>query len=105
MIAAALLFAGCEADAVDVLVGSLEVTVSFSADALDDDGFVLIVDGEDSFSIDADAALILSLEEGVYTLELTEIDSRCLVDGNNPLDVTVEADLTVTADFSLTCTP
>jgi hypothetical protein len=94
---------GCD-DAVDVVEeGSLEVTAVFSAEALDDDGFTAVIDGGESLAVTPDDPATFTLDVGAHSVELTDIDERCTVDGDNPRDVTVEADATASTEFSLTC--
>lgn len=95
---------GCGEDPTEMVEqGALEVSVVFTADALDEDGFTAVVDGDMSSAVTPDDVATFTLDVGAHSVELTGVDETCTVEGENPRDITVEADVTVTTEYSIEC--
>ena len=96
--------AGCGDDPTGLQLGTVEVVVTTSGPAIDPDGFVLdLDDGIQIEDIDASSSVTLEVEAGDHTVELRDIAWNCMVDGDNPVSVTVTVEETSTASFAVTC--
>ena len=85
--------------------GSLEANASTSGEDQDTDGYTVTVDGDASKELDANGTVTFSgLSEGEHQVELTDVQSNCSVDGENPRTVTVEAGGTAETTFNVSCT-
>lgn len=100
---AVLLGAGCDDDATSLEVGNLEVSASWSGSVFDADGYVVLLDGVEESTLDVDGTVVLALDAGTYSVELTDVDTPCVVSSDNPVDATVVVDETVEVAFEVTC--
>jgi len=105
---------GTEAVTFDVTcgraVGSVRVTAATTGDGLDH-GYFVSLDGGPPQDLDANDsgfsasgyALFSDLPLGNHTITLTDIQSNCVVDGENPRDLNVAFDQTTETIFNVTC--
>lgn len=85
--------------------GTLEITTVTEGNSADEDGYTLTVGDLDSQPIDSDDTVtIADLEEGSYSVELSELAEFCAVEGDNPVSVDITADETTSVDFKIICT-
>jgi hypothetical protein len=85
-------------------IGTLYVTTATSGDNLDADGYTVAVDGGDHGHIDASAAVTLGdIAPGAHTVSLGGVASNCLVEGNDPVDVTIQPGATAQVAFQINC--
>ena len=95
---------GCGDDMTGPQLGTVEVDVTTSGVAIDADGFVLgLDDGAQTEDIDTSGSVTLDVEAGDHTVKLRDIAVNCMVDGDNPVSVTVTAGEISTASFAVTC--
>jgi hypothetical protein len=84
--------------------GSLHVRVTPASSPLDPDGFAARLDDGSSRPIPGDGELALEgLLPGEHTVELTDVDTPCVVTTENPLTVEVVGGDVVTASFTVAC--
>jgi hypothetical protein len=69
----------------------------------DPDGYTLVLDTTRSQPISG--VFITSVPQGSHSLELSGVAASCVVDGANPLFVTVSAGDTVQVTFTISCVP
>ena len=60
-------------------------------------------DGKGEIDGLANDTLTLDLDEGTYSLELTEVADNCAVTGENPVSVDIAFDLLASAQFEVVC--
>jgi Tol biopolymer transport system component len=88
--------------------GDLEVSSSTTGDQPDPDGYLVTVDGPagtfpDS-SIDTNGTEVFSdLDEGDYTVELSDLAANCWIPGDNPRTVSVAFGQTASTTFDVEC--
>lgn len=88
----------------EATTGTLQVSVSTSGNATDEDGYTVTLDGTESQSVGTDGNVTFEkLDEGDYDVSLSELDSGCSVEGDNPVSATITADQTTTIEFDITC--
>jgi Tol biopolymer transport system component len=84
--------------------GTLTVRTVTTGD--DPDGFQVSVDGGAAQPIGSNASIALAnTAAGSHSVQLSGIDSSCVVQGANPRPITVPAAASATVRFSVTCTP
>lgn len=86
-------------------VGSIEVTVSTTGDAIDPDGYTVVLDGgAASQPVDPDdTATFGGLAPGGHTVQLTNVADNCSVTSANPQSPTVTAGATTDVTFDVEC--
>jgi len=86
--------------------GTIEVLVFTSGDALDDDGYELLLDNgvESRLVAVNDTIFFNNVTPGARELELTGVASNCMVSGSNPRMVDVTAGSTASTTFNVECT-
>ena len=95
---------GCGDDPTGPQLGTVKVEVTTSGVAIDPDGFVVgLDDGAQTEDIDPSGSVTLEVEAGDHTVKLRDIAANCMVDGDNPVSVTVTAEEISTASFAVTC--
>ncbi len=95
---------GCGDDPIGPELGTVVVEVTTSGVAFDEDGFVVdLDDGAQTEDVDVSGSVTFEVEAGDHTVELTDIAVNCMVDGDNPVSVTVTAGETSTASFAVAC--
>src|SRR5438445_3638309 len=86
--------------------GDLTVTTSTGGSSLDPDGYTVAVDGGAGQAIGINGRVTFtSLAAGSHSVALTDVAANCTVSGANPQTVTVPPGGSVTAPFSVSCTP
>jgi hypothetical protein len=96
--------AGCgRDDRVASTVGTVELATVTTGEAIDEDGFSILVNGVLSGTIDSNGTLDLAMDEGTYVIELTDLADPCVVVGDNPVSVEVAAAGTVAVAFNVSC--
>src|SRR3989454_1015434 len=86
--------------------GDLTVTTSTDGSSLDPDGYTVAVDGGAGRAIGINGRVTFtSLRAGSHSVALTDVAANCTVSGANPQTVTVPPGGSVTAPFSVSCTP
>lgn len=81
-------------------VGTLQVVASTSGDDVDQDGYMVTLDGAQSQTVDANGAVTFSeVTAGAHLVELSGVASNCTVDGANPKSATSNAG----ANFDVNC--
>ena len=86
--------------------GDLTVTTSTGGSSLDPDGYTVAVDGGAGQAIGINGSVTFTnLAAGSHSVALTDVAANCTVSGANPQTVTVPAGGSVTAPFSVSCTP
>lgn len=88
--------------AADSVTLGIVVRTATSGAAADADGYILKVDGDVGPHIGVGDTLSLGLPTGDHTVELTDMESQCAVDGDNPRIVTVLDGRTETS-FAVIC--
>ena len=83
--------------------GTIQVTVTTSGATPDPDGYVLSIEGLDDRSVADGTIDVTDVPAGVRSLELTDVAVNCDVDGDNPREVTVSPDATLTTTFGVQC--
>lgn len=84
--------------------GSVEVTTSTTGSSLDPDGYTVIVAGGTGQPIGVEETVTVNeVATDARSVELTDAADNCTVDGDNPRDVTVAADATVSTTFDVNC--
>lgn len=85
-------------------VGSLRVTTSTVAGGLDADGFRMVLDGGEELFIGPDDTVVVDeVEAGDHTVDLIGLEAGCVVEGDNPREVSATADDTATVAFAARC--
>lgn len=85
--------------------GTIQVTTIAGTPA-DPDGYQLVLDGVETQTIATGATVTIpGVSPGAHTLGLGGVAEGCLVDGDNPLTVTVTAGQTAAATIAVTCAP
>lgn len=88
------------------LVGTLIVRTTTSGEDLDSDGYTTSVDGGNERAIDDSAPVsYAALSPGEHLLELIGIADNCSVAGDNPRNISVAADQSVTVTYTIECVP
>jgi TolB protein len=73
---------------------------------MDDDGYMVTVDGGSARSVAANGSVTISpLPTGDRSVQLNEVASNCAVGGDNPRSVTVTANGTSETTFDVACGP
>src|SRR5437879_2850746 len=86
--------------------GDLTVTTSTGGSSLDPDGYTVAVGGGAGQAIGINGSVTFTnLAAGSHSVALTDVAANCTVSGANPQTVTVPAGGSVTAPFSVSCTP
>jgi len=86
-------------------VGSIEVTVATTGDGTDPDGYFLLIDGQPSGTIDANASRTLAdVSIGSRDVELGDVAPNCSVANDNPQAVDVPFEGTAAVSFDVQCT-
>lgn len=84
--------------------GDLSVTTTTSGDDLDDDGYVVAVDGGTGIPVGIDDDRIFpDLPAGDHQVVLSGLASNCAVQGENPRTVPVAGDQTTATTFAVVC--
>lgn len=84
--------------------GDLEVRASTTGSFIDSDGYEVILDGDDSRSLDRNGSVTFrDVAAGPHDLRLEDISSFCSVDGANPREVDVPAGGTASTTFEVRC--
>ena len=86
-------------------VGSIEVTVTTTGDAIDADGYTVVLDGgADTQLVDPNDVITFGgLAPGEHTLALQNVADNCTVTSDNPVTADVTAGQTTPASFTVTC--
>ncbi len=85
-------------------VGSLEVTVSTTGEALDEDGYVVTVIGGPTGAVEANGTVTLAdVPVGNRNVQLSGINANCDVAGPNPKAVVMAFGQTTQVSFELGC--
>ena len=86
--------------------GILEITTATSGPEPDRDGYVVTLDDGTPTVIGANATLQLQhVESGDHSVQLAGLAENCVVAGDNPRPIQVEAGQTARLDFVVTCPP
>lgn len=86
--------------------GNLSVSTVTGGTEVDQDGYLLSVDGGDPGSIGTSAtALVTELSEGSHTVLIAGVAPNCAVSGQNPRTVSVVSGQTAEETFAVTCSP
>jgi hypothetical protein len=89
----------------DIVLPALTVTTATSGVELDSDGYSLTVDGTPPQAIGLNAtATVDQLSEGAHTATLSGLAANCTAAGN-PRSFTIQAGVTTSVDFAVTCAP
>jgi Tol biopolymer transport system component len=83
--------------------GTIHVTVTTSGAMPDPDGYVLSIEGFDDRSVADGTIELADVPAGARSVELTDVAVNCAVDGDNPREVMVSPDATVTTTFGVQC--
>lgn len=100
---AGLTMAACEESPGPSGDGTLVVSTSTEGEDPDPDGYVLTVDGHDSFALDPTGTAEIELRAGPHTLRLTGMAGQCSVTPGTPLEVDVPPRGTAPVTFAITC--
>lgn len=86
-------------------VGSIEVTITTTGEAIDADGYSVVLDGGvDTQLVDPNDVITFGgLAPGEHTLEVQNIADNCMVTSDNPVTADVTAGQTTQAAFDVTC--
>jgi TolB protein len=84
--------------------GALAVVTSTVAGGLDEDGFVVTVDGSDERTVAADdTTVVTGLTPGDHTVALTGVEGDCSLETEEALGATIAAGDTVSVVFEAVC--
>lgn len=84
--------------------GTIEANIATSGSDQDADGYNLVVDGIDEYSVEVnDVVHVAGLEEDTYSIELAGVAGNCAVESDNPRMVDVVAGDTTSVSFDITC--
>jgi hypothetical protein len=84
-------------------VGSIEVHTQTDGDVPDADGYVVMVDYNSLATIPVNGMVTISSVAGNHNVGLASVAAHCTVSGDNPRTITVTADETALASFSIAC--
>lgn len=85
------------------LVGGIQVSTTTTGTRLDPDGYTVAA-GTQTGSVGVnDSYTFSALAVGSHSVELTGVDANCVVEGENPRDITVAYDQTAQTTFQITC--
>ena len=96
-------FVGACDDTVTPVASSLDLTTVTTGDLVDPDGYTVSVDGVDVATVSANGTVSFELAEGTYSLELTDIAAPCVVDGDNPVSVDLDASAVTSVEMRVIC--
>ena len=83
--------------------GSVRLTVSASGEGRDT-AFVITFDSDTTkYTIYADSAVAVALQEGTHVFGLGDVAANCSVVGDNPVSAQVIADQLIDVSFQVTC--
>lgn len=88
----------------EVTVGNLDITTVTTGLDPDPRGYTILV--ENGESIDAGPNEVFTLEEideGTYSVELSDVEEHCTVQSANPVSVEIVAEQTSTVEFEIEC--
>jgi hypothetical protein len=84
--------------------GSIVITTVTAGPGSDPDGFFLVLDGNNSSAIGANASISMTgAAPGAHLLGLTGLAANCQVTGDNPRSISVTAGQTTQIPFSVSC--
>ncbi len=84
--------------------GTVDVTVESTGTDLDPDGYVVTLDSRQTQRVTLNSKTeFASVGAGKHWVTLANVSANCTVGHENPRPVTVPADASVTADFSVAC--
>jgi hypothetical protein len=98
-----LIASGCDETPLVPDTGTVEVATATTGDAIDADGYQLVFNDVESSVIGVNDTATLALDVGDYSVELTGLDQPCIVEGDNPVSITIVADETSAVSFSVLC--
>ncbi|HEX7072387.1 MAG TPA: hypothetical protein VF190_16360 [Rhodothermales bacterium] len=103
-LALGILLSACDTREFDDPLAEIEVSVVTEGDAIDEDGYVVLLDGEEVAQVAANGlAIIDGLEPGSYVVRLEGLAPNCLV-AEQEVEVTVVSRETAEAAFEIVCT-
>lgn len=86
--------------------GAIQVSVMTTGSDLDPEGYQVAVDGGTHMPLSINGSvLIADLTPGDHDVALADVADNCVVAGDNPLRVAAVGGSTVTADFTVSCSP
>ena len=83
--------------------GTLEVVAASTGSAIDPNGYSITLDEEEVSTIGANDTVSLVVDVGDRALGLTGWDDPCVVQGENPVTVTIERDQAHAVTFDVLC--
>lgn len=100
----AVAVAGCgDDDPVSPTTGGIEVNVTATGDPAATEYTIIINDEEIGTTVSGGSISATNLDPGTYTVELTGMTAGCVVNEENPQDVTITAGETEELDFTISC--
>jgi hypothetical protein len=88
----------------DIVLPALSITTASSGVEVDSDGYSVSIDAQTPQAIAPNTTLTIDrLTDGAHTVELSGVAANCIVGGENPQSVLVEAGRTAIAPFVITC--
>lgn len=93
-----------EPEPTEETAGSLEVTTKTTGLDPNPKGYTVDIADIENFQIDANATIKSEeIEEGSYSVELTDIEDHCTIQSENPVTVNVNAGETSSVEFEIEC--
>jgi|AntRauTorcE11898_2_1112593.scaffolds.fasta_scaffold02536_1 Tol biopolymer transport system component len=87
----------------EITTGTVEVKTATTGDGTDEDGYSVTLNNS-SKDIGINGTVTFEeVEEETYNIELSGLDTRCTIDGDNPVSVDVVAEETIAVEFGISC--
>lgn len=84
--------------------GTLEILITTTGEEPDPDGYVLSINENEYGATEInDTVIIEDLEEGNYSVEISDISLNCAIENKNPVDVTITPGDTFKIEFNIYC--
>ena len=101
---AAVLFIGCGGDATEPQTGNIQAGINLHGAAPDADGCLVSVDGADAQQlVNGERHVFVGLSVGTHTVAISDVAFNCFVHGESSHSVTVSANQTSFASFTVNC--
>lgn len=103
MLAATAGLSGCDSDSTGTADGFVEVSTETSGALVDGTGYSVTIDGVVVGTLGVSDAETFTAEAGERSIGLTDVESPCVVEGDNPQVIDLPAVTTISVDFIVTC--
>lgn len=84
--------------------GTVEVTTQTNGTNMDQNGYLVTVDGDFQTSVDLNETVqITEVPTGTFDVLLKDVAKNCILENHNPQEVTVSEDQTVSVNYEISC--